>query len=172
MIDIRQLQPHEYDKARELDVTETGTRIYRSENGQVVPVLHEWRRPPWTEARYVALIETWTQAVADGGAVLGAFDGDRLVGEAVFRPRITESMAQFESLRVSRDCRRQGVARRLATEVIRLARESGAETLYVSAMPTESAVSFYRSVGFEPTATPHPALFELEPEDIHMTMPL
>ncbi|HWI52519.1 MAG TPA: GNAT family N-acetyltransferase [Symbiobacteriaceae bacterium] len=172
MIDIRQLQPHEYEKVREIDVSETGSMIYRAVDGQLVEEQHEWRRPPWTEARYADLIDTWKQAVADGGFVLGAFDGDLLVGEAVFRPNLTESMAQLESLHVSQNCRRQGAARRLAAEVIRLARESGAEALYVSATPTRSAVGFYRSVGFEPTAAPHPLLFELEPEDIHMTMSL
>lgn len=172
MIIIRQLQPQEYDKAREIDVTETGSMLYRAVDGQLVEEQHEWRRPPWTEPRYAALVATWTQAVADGGVVLGAFADDLLVGEAVFRPRLTAQMAQLESLHVSQNCRRQGVARGLAAEVIRLARESGAEALYVSATPSQSAVNFYRSVGFVPTATPHPALFELEPEDIHMTMPL
>jgi hypothetical protein len=40
--------------------------------------------------------------------------------------------------------------------------------MYVSAVPSESAVGFYQSQGFEPTDTPIPTLFELEPEDIHM----
>jgi hypothetical protein len=31
-----------------------------------------------------------------------------------------------------------------------------------------SAIGFYQSRGFEPVAEPHPALFELELEDVHM----
>lgn len=170
LIVIRQVQPHEYTKAREIDVTETGSSLYRMVDGHLAEELKEWRRPPWGEERVQKLIDRWTQAMADGGAVLGAFDGEHLVGEAVFRPHLTESMAQLESLHVSADYRRRGVARRLAGEVIRLARESGHRELYVSATESRSAVGFYQSVGFIPTRTPHPALLALEPEDIHMTM--
>jgi hypothetical protein len=42
----------------------------------------------------------------------------------------------------------------------------------VSATESESAVSFYLSQGFRPTATPNPQMFELEPLDIHMVRPL
>jgi hypothetical protein len=48
------------------------------------------------------------------------------------------------------------------------AKKAGAKRMYVSAVPSESAVGFYLSQGFEPTDTPIPALFELEPQDIHM----
>lgn len=172
MIEIRPILAHEYAKARALDVTETGSMLYRSVDGRLLEEERPWQRPPWSETRYRKLIETWTQAVADGGAVLGGFDGERLVGEAVFRPNLTAEMAQLESLHVSRDYRRHGLARRLTDEVIRLARQSGAKELYVSATPSRSAVGFYQSVGFRPTAAPHPRLLELEPEDIHMTMRL
>lgn len=167
---IRPMEPHEYPKARQIDVTETGTYFYRVIEGQLVEEPREWRRQPWGAERVQQLIECWTRAVADGGAVLGAFDGELLVGEAVFRPHLTATMAQLESLHVSAAYRRQGVARRLAGEVIRLARESGHRELYVSATESGSAVGFYRSVGFAPTPNPHPALLALEPEDIHMTM--
>jgi len=49
-----------------------------------------------------------------------------------------------------------------------LARQSGTERLYVPATSSESAVDFYSGRGFELTSTPHPELFKLEPEDIHM----
>ncbi|MDF2630039.1 MAG: uncharacterized protein K0R39_3870 [Symbiobacteriaceae bacterium] len=170
MVIIRAIQPGEYDKAREIDVTETGSSIYRMVEGELVEQPLTWRRPPWGEKRYQELIDCWTLAVADGGAVLGAFDGDQLVGEAVFRPRLAEGMAQLESVHISDGYRRQGLARALVAEVIRLARESGHRELYVSAAETRSAVGFYQSMGFVPTATPHPRLYELEPNDIHMTM--
>lgn len=78
-------------------------------------------------------------------------------------------MAELAVLHVSRAYRRQGIGTRLLTEVLRLAKESGAQSIYVSAAPTGSAVGFYRSKGFEPTIEPHPELYEAEPEDIHMT---
>ena len=44
----------------------------------------------------------------------------------------------------------------------------GADQLYVSAVPSESAVGFYRSQGFRLADEVHPDLYELEPDDIHM----
>ena len=44
--------------------------------------------------------------------------------------------------------------------------------MYVSATPSESAVGFYRSLGFEQVTAVNPQLFALEPEDIHMILPL
>jgi hypothetical protein len=54
-------------------------------------------------------------------------------------------------------------------EVERLARASGARELYVSAVPSGSAVGFYQSCGFELTDDLDSDLFAKEPEDIHMT---
>jgi ribosomal protein S18 acetylase RimI-like enzyme len=75
-------------------------------------------------------------------------------------------------LHVSRQARRQGVARRLTDEVVRLAREGGARELYVSATPSESAVGFYLRQGFRPTTRVDEVLYRLEPEDIHMVRPI
>ena len=44
--------------------------------------------------------------------------------------------------------------------------------MYVSAVPSESAVGFYRSQGFTPTQEVDEELYALEPEDIHMTKTL
>jgi N-acetylglutamate synthase-like GNAT family acetyltransferase len=103
---------------------------------------------------------------------LGAFDGDRLVGIAAFRPLLTETMAQLAFLHVSNGYRRRGIAAHLFDQVEGLARQSGARQLYVSATPSESAVGFYTSKGCVRTSTPHAELFALEPEDIHMIKPL
>jgi GNAT superfamily N-acetyltransferase len=62
------------------------------------------------------------------------------------------------------------VASALLEQVVSLARENGALSLYVSAAPSEVAVSFYLDRGFAPVAEPNPQLFELEPEDVHMNM--
>ena len=56
------------------------------------------------------------------------------------------------SLHVSRAYRRHGVATRLVHELMRLARQSNARELYVSAAPTPSAIGFYTRHGFAPTA--------------------
>jgi ribosomal protein S18 acetylase RimI-like enzyme len=90
----------------------------------------------------------------------------------VYRPHLTETMAQLVFLHVSHGYRRQGIATRLTAEGTQLARSDGAEQLYVSATPSKSAVGFYRSQGFRLVDKPHPELYALEPEDIHMFMQL
>ena len=91
---------------------------------------------------------------------------------ASLRYRLTETMAQLVSLHVSRAYRRHGVATRLVHELMRLARQSNARDLYVSAAPTASAIGFYTRHGFAPTAHVNQRLYDLEPEDIHMTLTL
>lgn len=171
-IEIRPLLDDDYAKVYQIDVSETGDTVHKWTLDGIVPVKLDWRRPRWDRARCEANISEWRQVAAAGGSVLGAFDGARLVGEAVLVPRLTERMAQLSSLHMSEGYRRHGISRRLVQEIIRLARESGAKQLYVSATPSVSALGFYRSMGFVPTDEPHPALFELEPEDIHMIMDL
>jgi hypothetical protein len=57
-------------------------------------------------------------------------------------------------------------------ELMRLARQSGARELYVSAAETPSAIGFYTRLGFAPTAHVNQHLYDLEPDDIHMTLTL
>ena len=102
--------------------------------------------------------------------MLGAFDGDRLAGFAIYQPR--EGSALFRALYVSRTHRGLGIGRRLTAAVARLARAGGAHRLYVSATPTRGTVDFYRRLGFESLAVPDAILFALEPDDIHMELEL
>ncbi|MGD2157190.1 MAG: GNAT family N-acetyltransferase [Anaerolineales bacterium] len=106
------------------------------------------------------------------GISIGAFDHDRLVGIGVLTPNLRPGMAQLAYLYVSAPYRRMGIATELACQLIRHARKQGANRVYVSATPSESAVDFYRSIGFDLIDEPLPELFELEPEDIHMVLEL
>ncbi len=172
MIAIRTLSREECDRVQEIDVTETGDTVYRWRDGTFVETHEHWERQPWSRQHCEEIAAEWRATLDRGGTVLGAFDGDRLVAEAVLVPHLTHTTAQLQYLHVSRAYRKQGIAHRLVVEISRLAREAGARELYVSATPSRSAVGFYLSFGFAPTAAPHPDLFTLEPEDIHMTLPL
>ncbi len=178
MIAVRELAAEELGRIAEIDRSEHVTTGYAMRDGQLAAEPVEWEVPRWalvgdgphSVARYVRASRTCLTEL--GGTAFGAFVEGRLAGIAIFRPHLTETMAQLAALHVSRPYRRRGVATRLFAEVLRLARESGARSLYVTATPSESAVGFYLRQGFAPAATPHPALLELEPEDIHMTLSL
>jgi len=172
----RCLTPEEFARIGDIDRTERIRRGYRIERGRLTAQNGVWDVPPWTPEGPDHSVSSMVAALDDvhshGGTVLATFDGERLVGVAAFRPRLTATMGQLALLHVSHGYRRRGIASGLCREIEALARASGATDLYVSATPSESAVGFYRSRGFEVTNEPDPELYRLEPDDIHMIQPL
>ncbi len=167
-MEIRELPVEELPRLMEIDRSEYIARLCTWRDGELV-----WRETEIDAPTYPA--EYWTRVVemcrADletGGAFLAAFDGETLAGVAVVRYSLQEGMAQLAALFTSRAYRRQGVARALTLACFERARAAGAQRIYVSATPSESAVGFYTSLGFAPTDEPDPRLLALEPEDIHM----
>jgi len=110
--------------------------------------------------------------IADGAVLFGAFDQEQPVGVAVVDPTFESRLAWMAFLHVSRPHRRQGAARALWGAAVDLALAAGAESIYVSAVPTGSAVGFYLRQGCRLADPVHPALFAKEPEDIHLVRSL
>jgi GNAT superfamily N-acetyltransferase len=170
-ITLRRLSENELRLAQEIDVSEEGDTVFRYLNGQLTTEPREWHRPAWDASQWEDKITTWADAHGMD-VVMGAFDGATLIGMASLHYGLTEDQAQLVSLHVSRAYRRHGVATRLLHELVRLARQSNAREMYVSANPSESAVGFYTRQGFAPTAHVNQRLYDFEPEDIHMTLTL
>jgi ribosomal protein S18 acetylase RimI-like enzyme len=168
MIVIKELLPTQLDQVVEVDVTESDDVVYYIEHGELVAHRERWQRPARTKQDWQVQIQRWQGYLASGGAVLGAFDGEVLVGFAILRDELSPGQAELAGLFVSRTYRRKGIAARLTVELIRLVRARGAREIYVSATPSRSAVGFYQSQGFMLAQELNPVLFELEPEDIHM----
>ena len=168
---IRTLAPNELSKLSEIDVSEEVTLAYRWQNGTLLSFPRQSARPKWSAADWATHLAEW-QHNLHPDLWLGAFDGEQLAGAASLRYRLpgmsSVRMAQLTTLHIDKAYRRQGVARQLFAEIKRLAKESGATSIYVSATESQSAVGFYLRQGFVPTDHPHPELFALEPEDIHM----
>ena len=173
---IRALPASAFGRLAEIDRTERVRIGYRMANGTLERMDVHWDSSNWLstgpEHSVEHFIEFLTELHKVGSVTLGAFDGDRLIGVATWRPNLTETTDQLAFLHVSNGYRRQGIADCLCDRLEEFARENGARSFYVSATPSESAVGFYTSCGFRPTDTPHPELFALEPEDIHMTKDL
>jgi ribosomal protein S18 acetylase RimI-like enzyme len=171
-IEIRQLPASDLGRIIDIDRSEHISVLYRMRDGQLVAEDVNLAVPNWyaegEEYSVQAKLRQWGPILHEGGVLLGALDGDRLAGFAILRYRLDEGTAQLAVLHVSRPYRRQGIASQLTDEVSRLARADGARSLYVSATPSNSAVGFYTSLGFTLVDQPHPELFALEPEDIHM----
>ena len=168
---IQKLNEQELTRAHEIDVSESNNVLYRYVDGILQTTEEPWTRPRWTAEKWQQRLQRW-QATLHPDLFLGAFIDEQLAGLASLRYQLTDTMAQLTTLHVSRAYRRQGVATALVQEVVRLVKAQGAQMLYVSASESTSAVNFYLSQGFQPTDSPDPVLFALEPNDIHMVMPL
>ena len=142
-----------------------GVFSFRYINGELTTEPRKWHRPAWDAPRWERTITTWAQ-VLRWDVVIGAFDGATLIGMASLRYRLMETVAQLVSLHVSRAYRRHGVATRLLQELMRLAQQSNARELYVSATPSASAIGFYTRNGFAPTAHVNQRLYDLEPATV------
>lgn len=176
MVVVRTMSASELAKIRNIDRSEEIRLGYRQEGAELIEMTVDWDTPGWYEGdgehSFSEIIRGAERCLSSDGTAIGAFDGERLVGIATYRPRLTETMGQLDLLHVSDGYRRQGIASLLFAEMLSLALRDGAAALYVSATPSESAVGFYASRGFRPTDAPHPELLALEPEDIHMILPL
>jgi GNAT superfamily N-acetyltransferase len=176
MIEIKPLPKRDLSRLAEIDRSEHITIAYHytdESHRSLVSRRVDWQVPDWPlegepDFSVSGMLRQWAPILERDGVLLGALDGETLAGIAMLRYHLADSTGQLALLFVSRPYRRAGVASKLLLEVERLARQAGLQALYVSATPSQSAVGFYRARGFDLADPVNPALFELEPEDIHL----
>jgi GNAT superfamily N-acetyltransferase len=175
--EIRRLGPEELKLIGEIDRSEHMDIEYRVQEGRLVGRRVDLDIPTWSrdgagEFSVAAMMEFCGPIVGRGAAFLGAFDGEEVLGLAVVEGSFEPKLAWCAFLYVSRRHRRRGVATALWEEAERIAVEAGAAVMYVSAVPSGSAVGFYLGRGCELAKEPHLDLFAREPEDIHLVCPI
>ncbi|HZM41302.1 MAG TPA: GNAT family N-acetyltransferase [Acidimicrobiales bacterium] len=157
----------EIDRRERIDV------LYDQHGSRLVARHGNWSAPAWDpeghgEHSVEAQVNALAHYVDRGGIAVGAFAGGRLVGVGVVVPHLRPGIAQLAYLHVSAPVRATGIGSRLSDQLEQIARTAGDSDMVVSATPSENTVRFYLGRGFQPTATPLPDLFELEPDDVHM----
>jgi predicted N-acetyltransferase YhbS len=170
-VKIRELERHEIRDIWSIDRAEVIEKVYYREGNELVlkPEHHDvagW--PPGEPERNGPIL---LDCFDRGGTFYGALDGETLAGVAVLENRFMGSeknQLQLKFLHVSRRHRRTGFGRRLFDKAVARAGELGARRLYISATPSENTVRFYLRRGCCVTDDVDAALFELEPNDIHM----
>jgi GNAT superfamily N-acetyltransferase len=172
-IHFRWMKPDEVTKIEDIDRSERIRSGYQYIEGELQQIKVNWDSPPWSiegdgEYSVAAQIHFCREHLQRKGRMYGAFVDDKLVGIGLIQQAVAAGTAQLAFLHVSKAYRQCGLGRQIAEALMAEAKKAGAKRMYVSAVPSESAVGFYLSQGFEPTDTPIPTLFELEPEDIHM----
>ena len=172
-LEYRDMTMAELDRLREIDRSEHVTTGYSMDGGALASRAVDWNVPGWHdgsgEHSLDYQIEFSRGHLQAGARFLGCFTpDDLLVGFGLMTPDVEPGVAQLSFLHVSHGYRRVGIARELLDRLTDWARAAGATELYVSAAPSESAVSFYQAVGFRVTDRPNPDLLALEPQDIHL----
>jgi ribosomal protein S18 acetylase RimI-like enzyme len=176
-ISYRLYVPADLPRIRDIDRTESIGLLYIQHGTQVEERRGNFDSPNWStegdgEHSYAGQQAYVEKLLASGGIALGAFDGDRLVGFGVLVQHLRPGVAQLAHLHVSNGYRNNGIGRRLTEDIDRIAREGGDTEIVVSATPSENTVRFYMRRGYQLMAEPFPELFELEPEDIHLSKKL
>lgn len=168
---IRPLERHEIGAVWSIDRAEVIDNIYSRVGSELVlrPLHVEMRGwPPGEPEHYGPILLDYFD---HGGTCLGAFDGETLIGGMLLESRFIgrgHDQLQLEFLHVDRRHRRSGIGRTLFERAVARARELGARSLYISSTESENTVHFYLRRGARVTDDVDPALFALEPEDIHL----
>lgn len=174
-IKIRLLPASELHRIREIDRSELITGIYKMDQGKMKYISLDKQIPNWSEAQHQAHIQMLAPKLHGEGVLIGALDGERLVGVAVLGNDWLDekkTLLQMAFLYVSSSHRGQGIASKLMDQVCLHAQARGASRIYVSATETVSAVHFYQRYGCKLVDQVHPELYALEPLDIHMVLEL
>jgi ribosomal protein S18 acetylase RimI-like enzyme len=170
---VRRLQAEDLSRVASIERSERVDIQYRVIDGELhkfptaiaeVPSWDPTGSGPHSVAAHVTFCSS---VVARGGAVLGAFDGEHTAGLAIVDPLFEPKLAWLAFLHVSRPYRRRGAAQALWDAAVGIAMAAGAESMYISANPTEAAVGFYLRQGCRLANPVNPNLFAAEPEDIH-----
>ena len=174
-MEVRRLPAQDVSLVGAIDRSEHVDLEYRVLDGQlqqvpaVITDIPAWDRTGSGPFSVAAHIDFCRPIVARGGVLLGAFDAEQTAGLAIVEPSFEPPLAWLALLHVSRPYRRKGAAQSLWNAAIEIAASDGATSMYVSATPTESAVGFYLRQGCRLANPVHPALFAMEPDDIHLT---
>jgi predicted N-acetyltransferase YhbS len=171
MLEERMLARDEIRSIWQIDRSELTEAVYHLVDGSLVlrPERHEAKGwPPGKAERESPILEACYDR---GGWFYGFFDDRKPIGVVVLEGRFignSRDKLQLTFLHVSNPHRDKGLGKQLFNAAAAEARRRGAKCLYVSATPSEHTINFYLRLGCTVAAAPDPALFELEPEDIHL----
>jgi GNAT superfamily N-acetyltransferase len=175
IIEYRMLELSEIEKFRDIDRSEVIDEIYYHRNGALVLEKEHYDMKGFPPGKQDKLMERQREILRAGGVVLGAFDGPLLVGIASLENYFRGSKKKYlkvDILFVSKNYRGRGIARALVRRIGEQAKAIGADALYISATPSRRTVEFYMSCGARLIDELDPELFKMEPEDIHLEIPL
>jgi predicted N-acetyltransferase YhbS len=171
----RELSRAEVEQVWTIDRAEVIEAVYYYEDGGLVLKPEHWDVsgwPPGEPEKYTPLL---FDCFDRGGWFYGLFDGSKLVALVILESEFIgweKDQLQMKFLHVSQAYRKQGLGGLLFERAAARARRMGVRQLYVSATPSQNTIDFYLHLGCRLAPEPDPALYALEPEDIHLVYDL
>ena len=150
-ITYRQLATHEAERIGELVISNFIKRAWREVNGVKQWVEINWLDkglPDGYEHHLAALKATFT----GGGFVVGAFDGEKLVGFCSINREIFGGRNKYvllDQIFLSTAYRRKGIGRELFFMCVKQAMLWGADKFHIIAGSAEDTLAFYVALGCE-----------------------
>jgi len=156
-IELREMRVEEIGMIEQVDRSERVEAKYvaeRSADGMGLRLRKVLKVPPgetgpWGERGVEERINLWRPELEKGGVMVGAFEGERLVGFGILGRKLRDGSAEMCALFVGAGYRRSGIGSRLMGEMERIGRERGVSALFIGSNATESAVDFYLKQGCE-----------------------
>ena len=105
--------------------------------------------PAWGDEGVTARARAWRPKLVEGGAMFGAFAGERLVAFAILGPKQWDSSVELVALFVDTDFRRDGLGERLLRQATAEALGRGATAMLLHSNETVSSMTFYLKHGFQ-----------------------
>lgn len=171
----RTLEEDELPDIWRIDRSEVIEKMYYFEQGRLVLKAEQHNMTGWPPNEVDDQARRLQDCFEHDGNFFGAFSNNELVGLAVLESRfigLAEDQLQLKFLHVSRVHRGVGVGRTLFQQSADRARTLGARGLYISATPSEHTIHFYQTLGCRLASRVEPSLYALEPDDIHLLLPL
>lgn len=175
MITIRNLEKTELNRISEINRSEEIFELYRFSDHQLKLVPHRESVAGFEENELEAIISRQRKLLETSGKVFGAFDDEKLIAVASVENKkrgLLQHYCKMDILYVSNNYQGKGIASQMVDACKLVAKNFGADRLYISATPTKNTVDFYLKRGAVPVTELDQELFAEEPEDIHLEMKL
>ncbi|MBC1457438.1 GNAT family N-acetyltransferase [Listeria newyorkensis] len=172
-MEFKWLVRDELSQLKDIDRKEFVGEVYYVRNQMLQLVKEYYDIEGWLESELTIYVQRLESLFDRDGIIIGAYEEDILVGLVSLESYLIDGKTmKLDMLYVSHDYRGKGLGRRLIDIISQEATELGAKELYISATPVRNTVDFYLRLGAELANPPDIYLFELEPLDIHLILPI
>jgi len=169
-IEYRLLASHECERIKEANPARFIKRAWRSVNGT-----KQWIDLNWLDDEYPNGYENHLaglKATFDGGGfVIGAFDGNRLVGFISINSNVFGSQHKYvllDQLFVDNKYQNQGIGKRLFYLSAEKAKQWSIDKFYICAGSSEDTLAFYYALGCVDAKEINQQLFEDDENDMQL----